>query len=79
MITTICEITGAALGVLGAVLTASKTKVHRKVGFLTWIAGNMFLIMWGLLMGAYGLCGLYVFYTATSVYGWWNNREGNKP
>ena len=77
MITTMCEITGAALGVLGAVLTASKTEARRRAGFTCWIVGNGFLVTWGLLMGAYSLCGLYVFYTATSLYGWWNNK-GNK-
>lgn len=76
MITTICEIAGAALGIAGAVLTAGKTGVLRRTGFACWIVGNAFLITWGLGVGAYSLCGLYVFYIITSVYGWWNNRGG---
>lgn len=75
MLTTICEIAGAALGIAGAVLTAGKTGALRRIGFACWIVGNVFLITWGLGVGAYSLCGLYVFYTGTSVYGWWNNRN----
>ena len=67
---------GAVLGVLGAILVASKTRKLRFIAFNLWLASNVLLIGYYIHLHAWGLIGMGSVYFATSCLGWWNNRKG---
>jgi hypothetical protein len=75
MLLVLCQYIGATLGVLGALLVASKTRKHRFIAFNLWIFSNISLIVYYINLQAWGLIGMGSFYTATAVLGWWNNRK----
>jgi hypothetical protein len=66
---------GMVLGLLGAVLVASGQARVRRAGFAVWLVSNGCWIVWALHAQAWGLLGMQVFFSVTSVMGWWNNRE----
>lgn len=65
---------GVALGLAGSLLVPSARRERRRIGFGLWIVSNAFLITWTIHAQAFGLLGMYAFYSATSLAGWWNNR-----
>lgn len=65
---------GVALGLTGAVLVAGATARSRCWGFGLWIASNACHITWTVNAAAWGLLGMYVVYSITSLMGFGNNR-----
>ena len=61
-------------GVLGAILVARRNIL----GFWSWIASNLMLIIVCIQQELWGMAGMYVFYLCTCVYSilYWKNHTG---
>jgi len=62
------EYSGSFLALLGATMVARNDK-HSKWGFVAFVISNFLLSTWSIMMGAYGLLTLNVFYLCINVYG----------
>lgn len=66
----VLEWSGCVLGVLGALLLATNTRVS-KYGWVAFLASNGFWIAYGIMSGAYGVLVMQSVFTVTSAIGLW--------
>lgn len=70
----LCEWSGSLLGLLGAFLLATNTKAS-KFGWFAFLAANVAMIAFAMLIDARGLLLQQVGFTATSLLGIYRVRE----
>lgn len=59
---------GSALGVLGAFLLAVNTS-YSWMAWPVWLCSNILLVIWAFSIHAWGLLGMQIIFTGTSVLG----------
>jgi len=66
---------GAIFGVIGSLLVAMPSSKRRFQGFTCWLISNTCLLIYFIDTSAWGLVGMTLVYTATTLLGLWNNRS----
>ncbi|WOF16809.1 hypothetical protein F1737_08960 [Methanoplanus sp. FWC-SCC4] len=66
------------LGIIGAVLTVSHTRTHRKAGYCSWVIGNTLWFISGIFTGNINLIIQFGFFALLAVQGISINRESRK-
>lgn len=66
----VLEWSGCVLGVLGALLLATNTRIS-KCGWIAFLASNGFWIAYGIVAGAYGVLVMQAAFSVTSSIGLW--------
>ncbi len=70
MITTILQYAGCSLALLGAWLVGSRHRAQRRRGFVVWVASNLVLLVWSIVMWLPGMGCMYLAFLITSIRGW---------
>jgi hypothetical protein len=68
-LSTTFQLVGSLCGMAGGTLVALARPWHRAIGFSIWLFSNLLLISWALMVGAWYMVALFLFYSVTSSLG----------